>query len=211
MKMTILLSLVLFATNVLASQTAVTNSGSIVILNDDGTWQFETNVEDLTNNLQKNPIKFRKLPNQIFQVISQKNDASVWIDPKKWSFTKSIDASDFSEFKFKLKGSDLHAMLISEQIEIKIDSLAKLALKNAKDFAPDAKILDREMRFVNNSNVMKMRIGASMESIDFIYTGYYFSSKNGTTQLLVYTSKNLTERHKAEIDEFLNGLEFHGK
>ena len=51
-----------------------------------------------------------------------------------------------------------------------------------------------------------MQMDGTIQGIKFTYYGYYFSSPNGTIQLLTYTSSNLLNEYKKEFEDFLNGF-----
>ncbi len=206
MKKLIALALTFIFSAAYAVQHAVTDSGSIVLLNDDGTWKLEANDADSPKAIEFNKKTFAKSNNQSFLLKSTKNSSSVWLDPKKWFFKRSDENGGIAEYKFQFKGSDLYAMLITEQIEINPENLTQLALDNAKKMALNANIISREYRVVNGTKLIKMRMNGSAQGTNFSYVGYYFSDKSGSTQLVVYTASNLVDRNAAEIEEFLNGF-----
>lgn len=188
-----------------AGQRAITDQGHVVILNDDGTWQFEQPDANRQIEIETNDAQFLKSETQSFQVKSARNDTTVWIDPKLWSFNKGRDGSA-SEYQFQLKGADLYGMVITEQIEMGLETLADVAFQNAKNAAPDARIVSQEYRTVNGNKVLHMRMDGTMHGIKFTYLGYYFSNQFGSTQLVSYTATNLVTKYQQQIDAFLNGF-----
>lgn len=194
------------AATALADMKAVTDEGDVVILKNDGTWRYEDKVVAENFEIKSNPTKFNKLKDSTFQLKSTKNSAVFWINPKKWSFEKSGDGSDPSEYVFKLKDSDLYGMAITEQLEVDVVELTKIALDNAKDAAPDAKITKREYRTVNGHKVIYMEMAGTIQSIKFTYLGYYYSDQSGSTQLVTYTGSNLVTKYRKDIEAFLNGF-----
>ena len=197
----ILLPIVSFA----GDQKAITDTGDEVILKEDGTWSYvnENVAEKMA--IKLNPVEFKKNKTQAFSVKSKKNRAEIWIDPKKWSFKKAHD-DDVVEYEFQMKGEDLYAMLVSEGVEIELDSLAGLAVENAREFAPDIKVVQKEYRNVNGNKVIYMQMEGTGQGIKFIYLGDYCSNASGSTQLVTYTGASLFERYKSEMEDFLNGL-----
>ena len=133
-------------------------------------------------------------------------NSSFSINPKKWKFKKNENGHESAEYTFQLKNGDLYGMAISEQVEIDVEELAKIAFDNARDAAPDTKIVKKEYRTVNGHKVIYMEMVGSIQSIKFKYLGYYYSNSSGSTQYLTYTSTNLVEKYKTEIDRFLNGF-----
>jgi len=97
-------------------------------------------------------------------------------------------------------------MLIAEKLEIPIESLRNIALQNAKNAAPDMRIIREEYRNVNGNNVLMMQMQGTVQGIKFTYYGYYYSSANGSVQFLTYTSQNLFEGYEGDMQELLNGF-----
>ena len=110
------------------------------------------------------------------------------------------------QYEFKNKNKDLYALAITERIKIDLENLTQIAFQNAKNVAPEIKIITREYRIVNGIKVIYMQMDGTVQGIKFSYFGYYYSDKSGSTQLLVYTASNLADKYKIEIENFLNGL-----
>jgi hypothetical protein len=115
--------------------------------------------------------------------------------------------NDASEYEFQLKGKDLYGMVITEGIEIQVETLADIALENAKNIAPDAKIVKKEYRVVNGKKLVYMEMEVAAKGFNFTYLGYYYSSSAGSTQLVAYTATNAVNIYRSEIIDFLNGLD----
>lgn len=206
MKFYIILALSFLTFNAVASKKAITDEGDVVVLNDDGTWVYENGKAEDEINLDTNPLIFSKHPDSKFMLKSGKTNTAFWIDPKKWTFKKNENGHESAEYTFKVKGSDLYGMAISEQIEIKLEDLVNLAFDKAKGAAPDIKVIKKEYRMVNERKVIYMEMEGTIQSIKFTYLGYYFSDSSGSTQYLTYTGSNLVKKYKKDIDRFLNGF-----
>ena len=191
---------------VYAVQKAVTDRGETVLLNDDGTWQYESDRASTKQVIKTNKFKFKKSSGASFKLKSSKNDTAYWIDTKKWNFKKASDNED-AEYELQLKGKDLYAMAITESIEIPLETLTEIAYTNAKNAAADARVLRKEYRNVNGHNLIYMEIAGTIQGVKFTYLGYYFSNSKGSTQLLTYTASNLVPKYKSEIYELLNGFD----
>lgn len=87
-----------------------------------------------------------------------------------------------------------------------MDSLTEVALQNARNAAPDMRIIKREYRNVNGVRAIYMEMRGTTQGADFTFSGYYFSNDSGTTQFLTYTGTNLLGMYDAEIRSFLNGF-----
>ena len=202
----IIILLVLFSTTQLNAQiNAVTETGDQVILNNNGTWKYidESVIENLS--IPKNTKIFKKEKEASFLVKSKRTNVGVWINPKKWSFNNGKENED-SEFEFQLKGEDLYGMMISEKMEIPLETLKEIALDNAKEAAPDIKIVKQEYRNVNGIKVLMLQMNGTIQGIKFVYYGYYYSNSSGTVQLMTYTGQNLLNDYLEEVESFLNGI-----
>jgi hypothetical protein len=206
MKKILLLSLLLQALVLNAQTKAVTETGEEVILYDDGSWQYsDTTAIVAEKEIPTNPKRFTKSDKSSFLVKSTRNKIAVWIDPKKWNFKKDTNNED-AEYGFNLKNGGLYGMMISEQLEVPLSTLKKIALQNAKSASPDLKILKEEYRTVNDKTVLFLQMKGTVDGIGFVYNGYYYSSSSGTVQLVTYSSPNLVEQYQTEWENLLNGL-----
>lgn len=188
-----------------AQQKAVTETGSEVILYDDRTWEYLNNDEDLDSEIPTNKKTFTKDKDASFLVKSNKLNVGFWINPKEWSFKKA-DNNEEAEYEFQLKGKDLYAMVISEQVEIPLKNLKQIAVENGKAAAPDLRIVKEEYRTVNGLKVLFLQMNGTLQGIKFTYYGYYFSNENGTIQFITYTSQNLLSTYMDDCEKILNGL-----
>lgn len=194
-----------FSLMVHADQRAVTDEGEIVILKDDGTWVYEGSDTNQISEIPINDGVFEKSEESSFRIKSTKNNSEYWINPKKWDFAKAESKSE-AEYQFKLKNGDLYGLAITEEIEIDVENLAQIALQNAKQVAPDARITKQEYRMVNGNKVIYMEMQGTIQGIDFTYLGHYFSNSSGATQYLTYTGTSLVKNYQSEIETFLNGF-----
>ena len=97
-------------------------------------------------------------------------------------------------------------MLISEKLEIPIESLKAIAIENAKGAAPDIKVIKEEYRNVYGLQVMLMQMVGTIQGMRITYYGYYYSNSNGTIQLLTYTGEELFNDYLDTIESFINGF-----
>lgn len=201
----LVLSLVFVSIVVSAQKKAVTDEGDVVLLNDNGTWTYQSKKPKKAQEIITNNENFNKASDLNFNIKSKVNNFEIWINPKKWSFEKS-SGSDATEYSFRLKNEDLFGMAITEKLPIEMKYLSDIAFENAKAAAPDAKIINREIRMVNGKQVIFMQMQATMSGIDFTYLGYYFSDDNGSTQLVVYTGTSFLDKYRNQMIDFLNGF-----
>jgi len=207
MKFYAVLALCFFTLSAIASKKAITEEGDVVVLNNDGTWVYESGKADDGKPLVMNDLNFSKGSDSNFMLKSTKTNAAFWINPKKWKFKKNDNGHESAEYTFTLKGSDLYGMVITEQWGMDLADLVNQAFENAKGAAPDIQIVKQEYRMVNGHKVIYMEMEGTIQSVKFTYLGYYFSNKSGVTQYLTYTGTNLVSKYKKDIEQFLNGFD----
>lgn len=187
---------------------AVTDSGEQVLLNNDGTWKYINGHKESSESIAQiptNPNSFNKKASNSFLLKSIRTQIGVWLDSKKWKFKKAVN-NESAEYELQYKDGDLYAMLITEKIEIPLESLKTIALENAISVAPDAKVVKEEYRIVNGLKVLMLQMNGTTQGIKFSYYGYYYSNENGTVQFVTYTSQNLINQYKSICEDILNGL-----
>jgi hypothetical protein len=184
---------------------AVTETGEEVILYTNGTWKYLNDSVAGESEIKINPKAFKKSANATFLIKSTKFNIGLWVDSKKWSFKKAVSNED-AEYELQLKGKDLYGMMLTESIELPLESMKSVALSNARSSAADAQVVKEEYRTVNNKRILMMQINGTTQGMKFSYYGYYFSSSKGTVQLVTYTAQNLLPDYLNEIEELLNGL-----
>lgn len=204
-KIFLFLSFLVFNSLCFSQKKAVTETGEEVLLYEDGTWKYVNESKEEKSEIPLNPQNFAKSKTSTFLLKSTKANFGVWLDSKKWQFNKS-ENNEEAEYELHLKGKDLYGMMIIEKIEIPLESLMNIALKNAKDVAPDVKVIKTEYRTVNNKKILFMQMNGTMEGVKFAYYGYYFSNGSGTIQFVTYTSQNLLNDYLSDAEELLNGL-----
>jgi hypothetical protein len=97
-------------------------------------------------------------------------------------------------------------MMITENIEVPLETLKTIALQNGKEASPDIKIVKEEYRTVNDKKILLLQMNGTVQGIKLSYYGYYYSNSKGTLQFLTYTSQSLFDNYFTEIEDFLNGF-----
>jgi hypothetical protein len=184
---------------------AITENGEEVVLFEDGQWEYVESGELVEEEILMNPLKFVRPATSAFLLKSTKFNIGVYLDSKKWTIEKG-KGDDAYEYQLTLNQGDLYAMLITEQVEIPLESLKEIALENARDVAPDVYVAKEEYRMVNGLKVLMMQMNGTLSGIKFSYYCYYFSSEKGTIQFIGYTSQNLLSKYQKTIEDLLNGL-----
>jgi len=207
MKNSILLLICLLGINFSFAQTkAVTEKGEEVILYDDGTWEYQKEDDDIeiTEEVPTNPELFKKDNSATLLLKSKRIKIGFWINPEEWSSKKSTKDREY-ELQLK-KNILLRGIIITEKIEMSLQSLRTMALINAKNASPDIEIVKEEYRNVNGLDVLFLQMNGTIQGMKFAYYGYYYSSHSGTVQFITYTFKNLMDEYLMDCEKLLNGL-----
>lgn len=188
------------------SQTnAVTDYGDRVVLYDDGTWKYIDGKDIEIKEIPINPNPFKKDETSTFLLKSSIFNVGIWLDTKEWKFNKANNNDD-AEYELQLRNQDLYGTVITERLEIPLESLRNIALSNAQDVAPDSKIDHEEYRTVNGIKVLMLEMNGTISGIKFGYKGYYYSNPTGTIQIIIYTSQGLMATYDKNIEKLLNGF-----
>jgi hypothetical protein len=205
MKFFYLLLAALIAPSCYAAQKAITDTGDEIIIYSNGTWKYADDRQSAPVGIETNQTRFVKPKEATFLLKSKKNRSAFWLNTDKWSFKRSQKNAD-AEYAMQLKGKDLYGLAIAEEVQIPIESLADIALENARNVAPDIHMVKKEYRTVNDNKVIFMQMSGTMQGMKISYLGYYYSDKSGSTQYITYTASNLVDKYRADINDFLNGL-----
>jgi len=190
----------------LAQTNAITENGDEVILFKNGTWKFvNDSIATSTTELKTNATTFTKDKKSTFLLKSKIGNFGVYINPKKWKFSKPSINSE-SEYEFQLKSEDLYGLMIIEKIQIPLTTLRDLAISNAKEVSTNLKVVKEEYRIVNGNKVLFMQLNGNIDGIDFSYYSYYFSNESGSVQFITYTAQSLLAEYKNDCELLLNGL-----
>ena len=138
---------------------------------------------------------------QEIEIINGK--AALSLSPNLWKETKSTETGRRT---FEHANGDGYAMIIAERIEIPIDQLREIALENAREAAPDTKIVEEQRRHVNGADVVMLRLEGKTNGVPFTYLGYYYGGTAGTVQVITYTGQNLFQEYRRDFEDFLNGF-----
>lgn len=204
----ILFSISLLIGNRTVAQTkATTEKGEKVVLFDDGTWQYSDSLsieeQEQVEVIKTSDLKFEKASNAKTLTEGKIWKYGIWNNNVKWGISTSSKSQDLY---FKMKTGDAYVMTVAEEIEIPVETLATVAFENAKNRAPDAKLLKKEYRIVNGLKVIHLQIEGTLSGIHFIYSGYYYSCSKGSVQVVGFTAANLFPKFEKDIESFLNGF-----
>lgn len=198
--------LLLVFTNVAYSQiNAVTETGDKVILYEDSTWAYAAIDTTEADTIAINPTVFTKNEKADFLLKSTTNNSGVWLNSKEWKFEKS-SINPQAEYQIFHKSGSIYTLLITEELSIPLPALRDIVIGNTSSIADKFQLIHEEYRTVNGMKVLQLEFNAKIQGMNFTYLGYYFSTENGTTQLLSYTAENLFDKYRDRCEDLLNGL-----
>ncbi len=184
---------------------AITENGDEVLLYENGTWKSQVKHSDLFGNAEipENSVPFKKDSKSTFLLKSKVVNVGVWLNPNKWTISKGNEPQ---EYKFTLKGESVYGMMITEKVEFSLETLKKAALTNAQNASADLELVREEYRTVNGNRVLMMQLEGTLQGIKFDFYGYYFSTSQGSVQLVTWTVKDLFSSQQMEMENLLNGM-----
>ncbi len=77
-----------FASTGLASEKVTISTGEVVILSDDGTWNYEIRPVQRNKVIKTNRSGFKKSENCDYSTSRNFNGYNLWIDPVKWKHAR---------------------------------------------------------------------------------------------------------------------------
>lgn len=132
--------------------------------------------------------------------------AYLWINNNFW-IKADLDLNPESVFEFEHIDGEVKALCLYDKTEMTIEELRELVITNAKHAAYNAKVVFEEIRLVNGSEMLCMRIEGSINLVPFTYFGYYYAGPIGSIQLITISSPQIFDDYEFELESFLDGLE----
>lgn len=201
-KLITLLALLCLVLHVHAQKKAITDTGEEIILYKNGTWKYLNDGDAPAETVSMSSKTYKKGNDNSFLLKSNVVNMGFWIDPDVWSFKKG----NGTEYDLNSKEGSIWGMIITEKIEIPLETLKPIVLQNGRKVAPDMKIVKEEYRKVNGKKVLCLQMEGTIKDVRFVYYSYYYANKNGTTQFVTYTSDALFKSSMDKMENLLNGL-----
>ncbi len=149
-------------------------------------------------------------PDQPIVTLKEKNNLyQVRVNTDKWNYSdkNKFDLNTDASFEFIHKKDDAYAMIISERISFNsMDTLMSFVEDNLYKGANSVNIMVEDYRVVNGKEVCYMKAAATLNSVNFIYEGYYYTGPTGTIQFSTWTGENLFKEYEQDMTDLLNGL-----
>ena len=130
--------------------------------------------------------------------------ANLWYDKNKWYYNTTNKMP--LEYTLSLNDGDVSVFFTSTGIEVPINNMHDMLIKNANELGEEVEITNDSIRNVNNTKVNYLQYKIVLNSIPLVLSMYYWSGTKGTVELSAVTSQGLYESKKEVIEELLNGL-----
>ena len=98
-------------------------------------------------------------------------------------------------------------MIITERMQVPLATIKEAALGSFKKEGSECRIAEEQKIMVNGTEGLLLKIDALVDGIPVSYLNGYFSTRQGTFQLITYTAYNLFDRHRNELMELISGFE----
>lgn len=156
-----------------------------------------------------NPARFTKSPDADQLYRGKTVPYRFWVDDNIWQSLDRKNNPD-SDYEFICEDKIIFGCIIAEKMYASIDTLSKIVLYNITQIAPDAQVVRKEYREVNDADMLFMIIEAPQAQLElhYVYCYYLYTQKSfGSIQIVSYTLKEFYEKEKDAMIEFLNGIE----
>lgn len=185
---------------------ATTFDGDTVLLNSDGTWAYLDTSDLVDEILPINPEKFLKpsTAKENYKGISK--SYQIWYHEKEWARLDPKNLNPLAEVALKSNDMDAYGMLIYESMEASSQTLADIAIIQARKTASDLTVLSKEIRKVNGKDMVALEMTGKIQGIDIYYYNYYYSGPAGSIQYLCFTTAKASDGLKPKMEDLLNGL-----
>jgi hypothetical protein len=181
---------------------ATTEDGRRVVLAPDGTWKFEPATRVASP--PAGPVRTKSLLARTKAAIPF-GDSVLWYNDTKW---KPISSNEDRRMLFGHTNGKLYGMVLSEALGgVSTTTMRDVALINARQLDPQAAVSREERRTVNGREFLYLELDAANKGIQFHFMGYYHGGVKTNLQVVAYTLKSQFDENRAELEEFINGIE----
>lgn len=214
---TLILSIVCYSGS-LAQIRAITEQGDTIYVYSDGTWSYDKETEPgeineldfLNSETSFDTLKTKLKVQNISSKKSLKSNLEffeIYYDSDEWRRLPAGQLNEDAEFALQHKIHDIYAIIISEEIDIGMENIYKIAINTMEQSTGSkVKIIKSEIVNVNNTDVIHASFEVSMQGMNLIFDSYYFSDARGTIQFTTWTGSNIFKKYERKVKDLLTGL-----
>jgi hypothetical protein len=185
-----------------AQVTAITEEGRAVLLFSDGTWRYlNDSVKISTLDLPHYTIP----GNSTGLVKGKETRYELWYNADKWNLLPDTVYGN-SEYALEFHNGELIAMMIAERMQVPLSRIKGAAIASFKKEGSEYRISEEQKIVVNGTEGLLLKIDALVDGIPVSYLNAYFSTREGTFQLITYTAYNLFDSHRKDMIGLISGF-----
>ena len=192
----------LFISQAMAQITAVTEEGKAVILFGNGTWRYLNDSLWISNT----GVQYFSTPQNSTHLLTGNDPAyEIRYNAEKW---KLLPDTLYKNADFSLENNDgeVIAMVITEKMQVPLQKIKEAALDNFKKTGTEFKITEEQKLNVNGTEGLLLKIDALVDGMPFSYLNGYFSTHQGTYQLITFTAYNLFDQYRNDMMDLICGF-----
>ncbi|MBN1436726.1 MAG: hypothetical protein JW936_06605 [Sedimentisphaerales bacterium] len=110
------------------------------------------------------------------------------------------------EFFFSYLGGEAYGMIVAERMEFSRKSLRDFVIDNIAAATSEYEILEERTVTHRGVQILCLTTSAIVEGIPLVYYGYYYTGEPGTIQVVTFTTPNVFDEFRADMQDFVNGL-----
>jgi len=185
-----------------AQITAITEEGKAVVLFSNGVWRY---VNDSVK-VSSLDLPHYTVPSNSKQFLKgTETRYELWYNAEKWNLLPDTVYTN-SEYALEDHKGELIAMMITERMQIPIATIKEAAVGSFKREGSECRIAEEQKIVVNGTEGLLLKIDALVDGIPVSYLNGYFSTREGTFQLITYTAYNLFDLHRNAMMELISGF-----
>jgi len=192
----------LFISQAMAQITAVTEEGKAVILFGNGTWRYLNDSLWISNT----GMQYFSTPENSTHVLTGKEPAyEIRYNAEKW---KLLPDTLYKNADFSLENHDgeVIAMIITEKMQVPLQRIKDAAVENFNKTGTEFKITEEQKLNVNGTEGLLLKIDALVDDMPFSYLNGFFSTPQGTYQLITFTAYNLFDQYRNDMMDLICGF-----
>jgi hypothetical protein len=192
----------LFAFQAGAQITAITEEGRAVLLFSNGTWRYLNDSERVPTL----DLPHYNVPASSKHLLKGKETRyELWYNEEKWDLLPDTVYAN-SEYALEDPKGERVAMMITERMQVPLKAIKEATLGSFKREGSECRIAEEQKIWVNGTEGLLLKIDALVDGIPVSYLNAYFSTREGTFQLITYTAYNLFDHHHQDMMELICGF-----
>jgi hypothetical protein len=172
---------------------AIAEDGRKVLLSPDGRWRFDSSSAAA-------PVSADS--GSPYQTSVKKFSLSFGSD---WTLSPKRDG-EANKRMFLHKSLPLYGMVIADEIPATTATMRGMIVSNMRSASANTTVLLDGSQEVAGKEVGNMRLAATLNGLDFVFSSNYYADGDGNVQATCWTAQSLFFKYQAECQKFISGL-----